>query len=65
MQISENIPPAEELFDLANDPWTMNDLSKNSNDEKALMKMRKAMDERILKTNDMEMIGTINKSSSK
>lgn len=59
MQVSENIPPAEELFDLSNDPWTMKDLSKDDAHQTILKRMRKQMDEWIKSTDDKEMMVTL------
>ena len=59
MQVSENTPPSEELFDLSKDPWTQKDLSKSKNHQNTLFQMREVMDSHIIKTNDMEMMKTV------
>lgn len=58
LQDSENAT-GEELFDLQNDPWCMNDLLKNNSYKKILDSLRKDMDEWIQRTNDVEMMATI------
>lgn len=65
LQVSENTPPAEELFDLSNDPWTQKDISKNKEYQNVLLKMRQVMDKRIINTNDLEMLNTIAKEKLK
>jgi arylsulfatase A-like enzyme len=42
----------EELYDLKNDPWELNNLADDPSHAKALQKMRKALNEWIRETND-------------
>lgn len=60
MQVSENLPPIEELFDLSTDPWTKKDLAKNKDYQEILVMMRTLMNTRIVKTKDVEMYKTLN-----
>ena len=59
MLSSEGTPPTEELYDMHSDPWNMNNIIKNPTYNFALVKIRKALDNHIIKTNDTEMMGTI------
>lgn len=59
MQVSENTPPSEELFDLSKDPWTQKDLSKSKAHQNIVLQMREVMNSHIIKTNDLEMMKTV------
>ena len=59
LQTFENHLPKEELFDLYSDPWTMHDLFKKAKYTDVLSRMRKRMDDWIIKTNDKQMMSTL------
>lgn len=61
MQSSEGSPPLEELYDMHSDPWNINNVIKDPSYKFALIKMQKAMNEHIVKTNDVEMMVTLKK----
>jgi len=51
----QGTPSAEELFDVAADPWCMHDLTARANCSKDLARMRTALDCWIRQTNDTDM----------
>jgi len=57
----ENNPPKEELFDLYSDPWSMHDIAKQPEYAKTLIRLREKMDSWIKKTDDKEMMSSLDR----
>lgn len=60
LEVFENNPPKEELFDLYSDPWSMHDIAKQPEYAKTLIRMREKMDSWIKETDDKEMMPSLN-----
>ena len=58
-QLAFGFRPAEELYDLKNDPWQLDNVANDPNYSAELHRLRKRLTQRLIETKDPRQIGGV------